>query len=412
MCGPVNPVGSFFREVLDVLRIPYIAGRDGELGTFVNLFVQTDGGGTSFNGGFWYDLLGGAWTLGVWGFFGQAIHRITSLRIARDEGMSLKAGLGFSIRNFVTIALCPVIVAVAIGIFYGCNALAGALISIPVLGGILAILLVPLALIATLLILLIAIGGAVGLPLVGAAAAWERNGSLDAISRAFSYIFARPLQFFWNYFLIFLMTAVIVTAGGHFERILEKSVGLAPLEGVHVADPQHADRSDERQLGLRRPERRVEDARGHAQRQDLGRAPVRVELPGGRPRAVDRQAPDAGVLALHLDHPVRRRRRRDLVVLRSHDQRVRRPARRRGRHRGGRDLPRGGRRGLREARDGPRAVARRDDAARSAAACGCSADRVVRRSGQTGGRVFRPARRRSTPTEPVGGGCCGAAPPK
>ena len=46
----------------------------------------------------------------------------------------------------------------------------------------------------------------VGLPLVGAAAAWERNGSLDAISRAFSYIFARPLQFFWNYFLILLFT--------------------------------------------------------------------------------------------------------------------------------------------------------------------------------------------------------------
>jgi len=223
--NPVNPVGSFFHEVLSILRIPYIAGRDGELGRFVSLFTPVSGKATDFNGNLWADLVGGAWALGVWGFFGQAIHRITSLRIARDEGMSLAAGIGFSIRNFVTIALCPLIVAVAIGVFYGCNALAGALVSIPVVGGLLAVVFVPLAMIATLLILLIAIGGAVGLPLVGAAAAWERNGSLDAISRAFSYVFARPLQFFWNYFLIFLMTAVILVAGGHFEKILEKSIG-------------------------------------------------------------------------------------------------------------------------------------------------------------------------------------------
>ena len=224
MFGGVNPVGSFFEEVVEILRIPYVAGRDGELQTFLKIFISEEGGGTRYHGNFWADLVGGAWTLGVWGFFGQAIHRITSLRIARDEGMSLKAGIGFSIKNFVTIALCPVIVAVAIGIFYGCNALAGAAVSIDYFGGILAIVLVPLAMISTLLILLIAIGGAVGLPLVGAAAAWERNGSLDAISRAFSYIFARPLQFFWNYFLIFLMTTVILVAGGHFENILEKSM--------------------------------------------------------------------------------------------------------------------------------------------------------------------------------------------
>ena len=59
---------------------------------------------------------------------------------------------------------------------------------------------------------------------MGAAAAWERNGSLDAISRAFSYIFARPLQFFWNDFRILLFTSVILIAGAHFERILVKSV--------------------------------------------------------------------------------------------------------------------------------------------------------------------------------------------
>ena len=221
---PVNVVKSFFAEVLSVLHIPYVQH---ELERFVGE-VFTGAEGTA-DGNFWHDLIGGTWTLAVWGFFGQAIHRITSLRIARDEGLSLSSALAFSARNFLTIAYCPLIVVAAIGVFYGCNALAGLLLTIPVLGGVLSIVLVPLAVISTLLILLIAIGGAVGLPLAGAAAAWERNGSLDAISRAFSYIFARPLQFFWNYFLILLFTSVILIAGGHFVNILVKSVDAGLL---------------------------------------------------------------------------------------------------------------------------------------------------------------------------------------
>ena len=99
------------------------------------------------------------------------------------------------------------------------------------------------------LITLIAIGGVLGLPLVGAAAAWERNGSLDAISRAFSYIFARPLQFFWNYFLIFLFTSVILIAGGHFTKILTGSVDALlwrEQASVLIDTPSDRDSSDKK----------------------------------------------------------------------------------------------------------------------------------------------------------------------
>jgi hypothetical protein len=173
---------------------------------------------------FWQVLLGGVWFFAIWSFFGQAIHRIASLRIARDEGLTLFEALQFSLKNWVTVLLAPVIVGVAIAFFYGCNAFAGLLISIPVVGQLLGLILIPLAAISTLLILLIALGGIFGLPLIGAAAAWERNGSLDAISRAFSYIFARPLQFFWNYFLIFLFIGVILLVGSWFIWTLTKSV--------------------------------------------------------------------------------------------------------------------------------------------------------------------------------------------
>ena len=237
ICDGTSPVSTFIDEMLKVIQIPYINEE-------FRGFVQSTflGGEHLPTGGFWIGLLGGAFVFAVWGFFGQAIHRITALRIARDEGMPLKDALAFAAKNFTTILLCPVIVGLAIAFFYGCNALAGLAISIPFLGEILSIILLPLATISTLVLLLIAIGGAVGMPLVAAAAAWERNGSLDAISRAFSYVFARPLQFFWNYFLIFLFTTVILMAGFHFSNLLASSVdkGLIPEKAsMIIATPEH-----------------------------------------------------------------------------------------------------------------------------------------------------------------------------
>jgi hypothetical protein len=173
---------------------------------------------------FWHVLGGAIWFFAVWTFFSQGIHRITALRIARDEGLSLVEALKFSAKNWTTVLLAPVIIVALIAVMYGCNALAGLVTSIPFVGQILALIVVPLAVISSLLILLVAVGGVFGLPLIGAAAAWERNGSLDAISRAFSYVFARPLQFFWSYFLIFLFVGIVLLVGSWFIFTLTKSV--------------------------------------------------------------------------------------------------------------------------------------------------------------------------------------------
>jgi hypothetical protein len=211
-------VGAFFGRVLAIVHVPLV---EGQIAQFVRATFAPEG---LASGTIWHEVAGGAWVFLVWGFFGQAIHRITALRIARDEGLSVKDALAFATKNYGTILLCPVIVAGAIGLFYGCNALAGLVLAIPFLGGVLGLVLLPLAAISTLLIVLIAIGAAVGMPLVGAAAAWERNGSLDAISRAFSYLFARPLQMFWNYLLILVFAVVILIVGGHFLNVLTGSV--------------------------------------------------------------------------------------------------------------------------------------------------------------------------------------------
>ncbi|MDF1700151.1 MAG: hypothetical protein P1V36_03205, partial [Planctomycetota bacterium] len=180
----------------------------------------------------WDLALGGVWFLAVWSFFGLGIHRITTLRIARDEGMSIGEALRFSARHWTTLLLCPVIIVAIIAVFWGCNALAGLLESIPGLGGVLAILLGPLRLVSTLLIVLVGVGGIFGMPLISAAASWECNGSLDAISRAFSYLFARPLQYFWNYFLIFLFTGLILLVGGWFMTVYASSLDSGNMSDV------------------------------------------------------------------------------------------------------------------------------------------------------------------------------------
>ncbi len=217
-------------------RIPYIGRSVGELLTGA---LRLDPGLSHTDYGFWEILVGGVWFLGVWSFFALGIHRITTMRIARDEGLSVGEAMRFSGRNWITLLVAPLIIAGVIGLFFACNMLAGVLIAIPGVGGILALILVPLAFISTLLILLVGLGGVFGLPLIGAAAAWECNGSLDAISRAFSYLFARPLQFFWNFFLIFLFTGVILLVGSWFTFTFAKSIDAGVWSEQHtlLVDP-------------------------------------------------------------------------------------------------------------------------------------------------------------------------------
>jgi hypothetical protein len=218
----VDVSGAFHRAAYRIFAdVPYVGF---EIGRLMGRLFGTDVFGPAAAYTFWEVLAGGAWFFLVWSFVALAVQRIAALRIARDEGLSLGEAVKFSIKNWPTMLLVPLFIAGAIAFFYLCNMLAGVVIAVPVLGGILSVILVPLAVISSLLILLIGVGGIFGLPVVGAAAAWERNGSLDAISRAFSYLFARPLQFFWNYFLIFLFLGIVLLVGNWFIFTLVKSV--------------------------------------------------------------------------------------------------------------------------------------------------------------------------------------------
>jgi hypothetical protein len=161
-------------------------------------------------------ILGLIWWLLVLSVFGGAVCRVTASRIARDEGVGVREALKFSMANIQTYLAAPIFVVAAILFFWACILLAGVVTSIPVIGPILNLILYPLVILAGLIIVLIGFAGILGLFLMVAAVSAERNGALDAISRAFSYIYSRPLQFFFSYFVIFLFAFVIFFVGQLF----------------------------------------------------------------------------------------------------------------------------------------------------------------------------------------------------
>jgi len=174
---------------------------------------------------FWESALTGFVFFSLWGVFGGAVLRTASMRLTRDEPVTLRDALLFGVKNLRALLLAPILVVAVAGVFCLCNAVAGFLMTIPVFGStILTIVLFPLVLLSSLLVILTVLAGVIGLPLMWAGIAFEQNGALEALSRTFSYVFARPLQFFFGYLLIFVFMSAIVLVGSFFEDTTKRTV--------------------------------------------------------------------------------------------------------------------------------------------------------------------------------------------
>jgi len=142
----------------------------------------------------------------VWAVFGGAIARIAAVHAARDEKISVRQALRFSSNKVLSFVFAPVI-PLGIVLFIGLLLAAGGLLFyIPWVGPILAGALLVLALIGGVLITLVLIGTLGGLNLMYPTVAAEGSDSFDAISRSFSYVYARP----WR---MLFYTAVAVAYG-------------------------------------------------------------------------------------------------------------------------------------------------------------------------------------------------------
>jgi hypothetical protein len=135
---------------------------------------------------------------------GGAICRISALQVARGEKPGLTEAVRFSIKrftSFVTAPLAPITIILFIGIFI---LLLGLLGNIPRVGELIVGLGMPLTLFAGFLITIVVIGTFAGFNLMFPAIAYDGSDCFDAISRSFSYVYARP----WRMLAYTLITVV------------------------------------------------------------------------------------------------------------------------------------------------------------------------------------------------------------
>ncbi len=134
------------------------------------------------------------WSLVVWSVLGGAIYRIAALHFAREEKISISQALKFSGQKFLSFfsaPLIPVVVILLVAVLLGLGGLLG---SIPAVGSLLMGVLFGVAILLGVGVAFMLIGLLAGWPLMYPTIAVEGSDSFDAISRSFSYVFARPFR--------------------------------------------------------------------------------------------------------------------------------------------------------------------------------------------------------------------------
>ncbi len=150
----------------------------------------------------WYILF-----LIVWSIFGGAITRIAAVHIAREEKLSIRQALKFSAGKFLSFFFAPLIPLAIVFVVGIVVAIGGLLVNIPLVGPPIVGLLFFLALAAGFVMTLVLIGTIGGFNLMYPTIAVEGSDSFDAISRSFSYVYARP----WR-MLFYTMVAIVYGA--------------------------------------------------------------------------------------------------------------------------------------------------------------------------------------------------------
>lgn len=138
------------------------------------------------------------WFLLIWSVFGGAIARIAAVHVARDEKISVRHSLSFAASKVLSFIFAPIIpVAIVFGIGLVISVASVILLHIPWAGPVITGLFFFLALLGGFVITLVILGTIGGFNLMYPTIAVEGSDSFDAISRSFSYVFARPWRMLW-----------------------------------------------------------------------------------------------------------------------------------------------------------------------------------------------------------------------
>jgi hypothetical protein len=142
-----------------------------------------------------YTLVLGAWALLVWAVFGGAIARIAAVEVAREEKISIRNALRFSIAKVVSFCSAPLMPLIVVGGIALLLAVCGWLTELRFIGPV-AMYVVSAGFVVAILLSVLAtlalLGAVGGYGLMYPTIAVEGSDSFDAVSRAFSYVFAKP----------------------------------------------------------------------------------------------------------------------------------------------------------------------------------------------------------------------------
>lgn len=239
---------EFFGRLLNWLGLPYTDHIGALVGARWPMRLPPEKEGDKFTDyaldlPVWKLAVVGVFLLVLWSVVAGAISRVYAVRFARDESIGAGDGLAFSFGNLKAFLMAPLFVATAAALCLGVAALAGAGSAIPGAGPFLQIVLHPLAIVASLLALVLAIGGVFGLPMTQAALATERNGFLDAVSRTYSYVFTRPVSYVVCVGIVTGVAGVIAAFGNAFQLMTLRAMTFGASWAADSTAPIDAPRA-------------------------------------------------------------------------------------------------------------------------------------------------------------------------
>ena len=151
------------------------------------------------------------WNLAVWSIFGGAICRIAAVQFARDQQIGIRRALVFSLSRFFGYFSAPLMPLVGVAILWILCVIGGWIGRIPagVGEGLLGVLW-GLELLFGFLMAIVLIGVMLGWPLMFATISVEGTDGFDGLSRAYNYVFERPLYFVWQAILTMIYGSLAI----------------------------------------------------------------------------------------------------------------------------------------------------------------------------------------------------------
>ncbi len=153
------------------------------------------------------------WFILVWAIFGTAITRRVALDLAGEEPIGPLGAIAYGSKKWPPAVNSVVFVLIGILAMSVPGALLGlAMRTDPGLWFAGAVW--PLVLLGAVLLTILAVGVAVGWPLMVAAVGVERADSFQAISTAFSYVYQRPLHYAFHIVVALVVAVPVLAAAG------------------------------------------------------------------------------------------------------------------------------------------------------------------------------------------------------